>query len=133
MQQFPRSWWLVTGAQWWMMGLSITYLLPQKPLAANKACYLSWWQCGLSLPTTITFSFINAQVAWGKLCNRLLPWPGACTSHHLTEARVGGYLSSHFCTEKERSQLLPHTRSLENISSILPINYLEGDMLQLIA
>lgn len=84
-------------------------------------------------PYAPTFFFPSAQVAWGRLCNRLLPWPGALTSRHITEAHVGGYLSGHFCTETETSQLLPHTRSLENISSLLPINYLEGDVLQLIA
>lgn len=90
-----------------------------------------WLQPHIVSPPMVFFQ--GAQVVWGKLCKSLIPQLGAHTSHHLTKAHVGGYLSGHFCAETEKSQLLPHTKSLENISSLLPINYLEGDMLQLIA
>jgi len=129
LQQFPRSWYIATGAQCWMMGLFFTHL-PRKShwLPKGHATFASGCMVSVSHPHTPTpFSFISAEMTWGKLCNRLPPWPGACTSRHLTEVRVGEYLSSHFCTETERSQLLLHTRSLENIYFLLPISYLEGD------
>lgn len=43
-------------------GVVITYLFPQKPLAANKACYLSWWQRGLSL--TLPSPFLSLMLKW---------------------------------------------------------------------
>lgn len=89
---------LVTADQCCMMRLSISSILFQKSLSAIKACYLFWCQPDVSptpppLPQG-SFSLISAN---GVNCNG----PGAHTLYHLTEARVGRCLSSHFCTGKE--------------------------------